>query len=352
MSAIYKNGNWYGKSESQTIQVDTLPTASADELGKVYQYIGADTADYKSNFFYKCTLDTGTGNYSWVNVEVQPEGTVSRTLTKAEYDALSPAEQMDGTVYYVSDWSSQPTTYAFINRINPSDIYDTNEHVIGSFLGKPLYQRTVDFGSPSGVATYNASSWNIERLVSAQGCIKRTSGELMPIPNTYNEISNNYIQGVSWFDYIPSTGNLQLFVWGFPVGDITECYVTYQYTKTTDSAGTAVYASENEYSTDETIVGKWIDGKPIYQRTWEISNATVNANTDTDVIVDDASNVEKVINVFGIYGSTDPFPFYASNLSIRGLKLRTSNKFVIRCTRTGSAFTSDFTVTFQYTKTS
>lgn len=31
----------------------------------------------------------------------------------------------------------------------------------------------------------------------------------------------------------------------------------------------------SSYSTDETVVGKWIDGKPIYQRTWDFSDSPV-----------------------------------------------------------------------------
>jgi hypothetical protein len=49
-------------------------------------------------------------------------------------------------------------------------------------------------------------------------------------------------------------------------GGIT-CYITVQYTKTTDSANSFKYGDPNEYSTTEKIVGTWIDGKPLYQKT-------------------------------------------------------------------------------------
>lgn len=36
----------------------------------------------------------------------------------------------------------------------------------------------------------------------------------------------------------------------------------------------------NHYSTNETIVGEWIDGKPIYQRTWDLgSDKTIAFNS-------------------------------------------------------------------------
>lgn len=56
----------------EQIQVSTLPTASADELGNIYQYVGATDANYTNGYFYKCE---GAGEpvvYSWAQVNVQP----------------------------------------------------------------------------------------------------------------------------------------------------------------------------------------------------------------------------------------------------------------------------------------
>ena len=39
----------------QVIQVDVLPTASATEEGKIYQYIGETDNTYTNGYFYKCT---------------------------------------------------------------------------------------------------------------------------------------------------------------------------------------------------------------------------------------------------------------------------------------------------------
>lgn len=60
------------KAEGQTIQRNVLPTASADELGNIYQYIGATTADYTNGYFYQCVAD-GAG-YKWENKKVQSGG--------------------------------------------------------------------------------------------------------------------------------------------------------------------------------------------------------------------------------------------------------------------------------------
>ena len=59
-------------SLGQIIQVATLPTASATELDKIYQYIGATDANYTNGFFYKCVSDGAvTPTYSRENIDVQ-----------------------------------------------------------------------------------------------------------------------------------------------------------------------------------------------------------------------------------------------------------------------------------------
>lgn len=56
----------------EQIQVSALPTASADELGKIYQYIGATDSTYTNGYFYKCVSDgQSPATYSWEAVEVQ-----------------------------------------------------------------------------------------------------------------------------------------------------------------------------------------------------------------------------------------------------------------------------------------
>lgn len=60
-------------AELEQIQVSALPTASADELGNIYQYVGATDANYTNGYFYKCVSDgQSPATYSWAQVNVQP----------------------------------------------------------------------------------------------------------------------------------------------------------------------------------------------------------------------------------------------------------------------------------------
>ena len=73
----------------QIIQVDTMPTASVDEVDRIVQFIGTTTTDYKNGYFYKCVEDSTTtpSTYSWEVVEVQKSGD-----STAKYDYTTNIE--------------------------------------------------------------------------------------------------------------------------------------------------------------------------------------------------------------------------------------------------------------------
>ena len=62
-------------AKQDTIQFSTMPTASADNLGKVVQYVGATTSTYTKGHFYECVSDgEATPTYSWVEEKTQTGG--------------------------------------------------------------------------------------------------------------------------------------------------------------------------------------------------------------------------------------------------------------------------------------
>ena len=58
-------------------------------------------------------------------------------------------------------------------------------------------------------------------------------------------------------------------------------------------------ASINDYSLNETIIGKWIDNTPIYRKVLEIP--ITQKNTDYDI---SALNVGLMLNLYGAVGAT------------------------------------------------
>lgn len=112
--------------------------------------------------------------------------------------------------------------------------------------------------------------------------------------------------------------------------------------------------SGHTYSTTEKVVGTWVNGKPIYEKSFQFSNITVQAGQvyeiQTNTLVPDYENwvgFECVATTYNIvmncnyYGSFTPYGWSASVADD-----------VIAITRgTAGDVTSDYVITLRYTKT-
>lgn len=90
---------WNGKQD--LMQVSTLPTASASNEGKIYQYVGTTTASYTNGYFYKSVENSGS--YSWEEVQLQEDQSIE-FKTIEEYRNLTPAPWK--TYFIYSKWST------------------------------------------------------------------------------------------------------------------------------------------------------------------------------------------------------------------------------------------------------
>ena len=113
-----------------------------------------------------------------------------------------------------------------------------------------------------------------------------------------------------------------------------------------------------KYSENEQVIGEWIDGKPLYQKTVVIENFSVATNSNTDKKV--AENVGALVNCYGTYSDgnfTQVFPFSALNITNGGVSLVISpmqdgTDCFVRFKRYGAAFTvTKLVATVHYTKT-
>lgn len=72
------------------------------------------------------------------------------------------------------------------------------------------------------------------------------------------------------------------------------------------------------YSTEETVVGRWINGKPIYKKTFDLGNKEFKAS-ENDIIKFDNLNLEKLVKLEGTayvpspYDNMVQFPYYGTN---------------------------------------
>lgn len=120
----------------QKIQVTTLPTASANELDKIYQYIGA-TGTYTNGYFYKCVSDGEVSpTYSWEAIQVQAISELSsqagNTGNFLTTDGTTPSA--DGDYVQTLSISSGTATHSWTSIASSVDSSSTNAETIGAKL--------------------------------------------------------------------------------------------------------------------------------------------------------------------------------------------------------------------------
>lgn len=179
------------------------------------------------------------------------------------------------------------------NLIYLPALYSEEEREVGVWTdGKPLYQKTVIINNPSYGSSWTSISHginNIDKVCLVEGAVKDSSttyfiNSYRPSINVgvvlgVNQTNINYIN--NWLE------------------NIAEISVTFQYTKTTDQPGSGTWTPEGQlahhYSTSEKIVGTWIDGNTIYERTWDLGSSipytTSDAWEDTGITIPNAKAI-------------------------------------------------------------
>ena len=228
-------------------------------------------------------------------------------------------------------------------------IYSLQEREIGVWTdGKPLYQKTlIDTTALTGTSkVIDISSLDAE-FVQVISC------ELF-------ETANNTFSPVTWFNgnnqyyaYINTISNSEITIgYSSEIGANrgTGGYImTIQYTKTTDTAGSGSWTPQgvptHHYSTDEQIVGTWVDGKTLYEKTFQLnSNFSLSNNTWTNII--EFSGLE-------IIASVECLNNIGSEIGVDDGRIRWSyNSGYLRAAASSSMTIYSPTITIRYTKSS
>lgn len=184
-----------------------------------------------------------------------------------------------------------------------ADCYSTEERLVGCWTsGKPLYQKTLYAtnvalsanGRTVVFSTSDLSSLSIDEIVGeVDGLADFNSGaNIISIPyaiaNTSDSIGAYYDNGYGIC--IHRLGN------ALTLGNL---YLTIQYTKTTDTAGSGTWTPNGDlavhYSTNEQVIGTWIDGSTLYRKVTKITT-TFNLTADTWVSTGiSASSIQRII---------------------------------------------------------
>ena len=184
------------------------------------------------------------------------------------------------------------------NYFNPV-IYSDVERKVGVWRdNKPLYAKTLNF---SGI--------NVDNNNTTIGTISNLDTFVKGI-GTAKEGSYTYaIAEMGMRIRADASGNVTLRAMNNATWSNISGSVCVFYTKTTDVAGSGDYNTYGvptvHYSTSEQVIGTWINGKPIYQRTWDFSGSPIMTPYAqwVDTGISASVNIDKIISAESRYGT-------------------------------------------------
>lgn len=356
MGKIIMNGNAYGsvgsdvEANPQGTATDTLNTIGIDNV--IYEiqgggrnssgvYVEDNLYDATSGSFGDIVLDKSlldydivvvypdwdyTMNYDHINtgVALTKEELIKRAGTTNKIILIIDSSHI--ARYYLSadgktltaDTNDGATNIRHIVGIKTSGdyfspvIYSTEEREIGVWKdNKPLYQKTFML-SLTNNSTLIPNTSDIEILAAVKGYV-------------YGDGVNTYLPYSDGEDAVSvwnTSSGVSIYVtsWFLNNGR-DQCCITLQYTKTTDAPGSGQYNTLGvptvHYSTDEQVIGTWIDGSTLYETTFH--NVTVHNTGDTLIPTPSNWNVVKLDGYLGRSPDMEHIflPFQASSIYCR-----------------------------------
>ena len=310
---------------------------------KTYQWKSANTVDADTGKWRE--LETGGVDTAKVYLT---DDTLESTLAdndKFPFYDTSASEKRNITFQNFKSYIPMPVMGTF----SKGDLYSTTEKVVGCWRdGRPIYQKTISIG---GLKTHNTAHGisNLKEVVDTEcACVSSSPSSVAHV--TFSG-SWALFQNVSVTIAISPT-NIEMGSKN-PSGSeydvsstYSNCYVTVRYTKTTDAANSFNYASENDYSTTEHIIGTWVDGSTLYQRTF---TGTANYGTSTSISFAYAHKIKKMNGLFTDYSTYSVnIPIYTG--SDNWTNMYTYNGAIVIDNHMNSHVNAPYIIIVQYTK--
>jgi len=276
------------------------------------------------------------------NTDQITEVNVVREMTALEFEQLSADEKVG--IINVTDATSTPD-----NEFQPV-IYSETEREIGVWIdGKPLYQKTFLVNN----ITISTSDWqNIEQISDIDTLVSTDGAVTIQYNGQQTGIGQYLCVSVTSSGYV----RFYCSTWN---GDTADVEVTIRYTKTTDTAGSGTWTPQGvpavHYSTTEHVIGTWIDGSTVYERTVTFP-ATSGTNFDytLDIAGLDSTAIMYIADGFFLCGvNRRGLNFYLTNAYNAFTNVdfnSTDNKYHIGGCITG--YSGTCYVTVRYTKAS
>jgi len=200
-------------------QYSTMPTASAETVGKIIQYIGTTNANYTNGYFYIGTTDgQDPATYSWENINVQPSSggggstTIVITNTSNNVGSLTIGSDDYDKLLYIWDNKSDTSNIKIVLKLTDyiyipgfAD-YDTAYRRITLRFTSYIDNGNLNnfgvnyFGYKDYIITYkndNGTIWQVQPAVRSMYGIANSSSSILGKSNTQSWTPTG--------DYNPST---------------------------------------------------------------------------------------------------------------------------------------------------
>ena len=193
-----------------------------------------DGTEHSNPYQYGTThglyLYNNSGTY---NARTIKEDSVTRAETHYSSTSCTLSPQTGGSAAFTSRPTNTSVLYCIATKnifMDAGHNYSTDEQVVGTWInGKPVYQKTIDFGylPNNAIKTVAHNISNLDWVVDAKGIAYNGSGGYRSIPILYNTTYASYNTA-----FLVRLADIQLEV----NNDMSAfyAYVTIQYTKTTD----------------------------------------------------------------------------------------------------------------------
>ena len=195
----------------------------------------------------------------------------------------------------------------YIPVIN-KDVYSTEETIVGTYIdGRPIYQKFItglSIGSGTDLVfrekVYKFADFDITDydLFTSQDAFELNGTGRMVYPWVY---ANGKDQ--TYFAAVQILAADKTFAIRTNYGQARQgICVRFKYVKTTDIGNANIqnvpFEPLTEYSTNEKMVGYWIDGKPLYRKTIAVKTPT-QVNTTTDIPI--GARVDTVVDLKAMF---------------------------------------------------
>lgn len=197
-----------------------------------------------------------------------------KSVLKTYFDSLYNPKLTAGQSIEITNENVINAQMPVMSTFTKSDLYSTTEKVIGCWTdGRPIYQKVINFGAGPNKTEKSVSHGinNISTVIDMHFFGQMGSGSTSSGSLIFGMADTTYSYWVDGSNISGSAIWIQADKIHYISKNDASIYtykVVLKYTKTSDPTNSYYMTDGNDYSTLEKVVGTWLNGETLYQRTF------------------------------------------------------------------------------------